>query len=136
MEGDKYQAKITSNGLMAGTKKVIQYQGDSDFNTGEGISRTQFKDRFTYSVHTNEGANFDLPVLLIAPFGEGLQLLYDAWRNKTVAYMYFEAPDIGSLRVHGQFKVAMTGIPTAIDGLVVAPFSFSQVGKIVYEIVT
>lgn len=136
MEGDKYQVKITHNGLMAGTKKVIQYQGDSDFNTGEGLSRTQFKGRFSYSVHTNEGASLTLPVLLIAPFGEGLQLLYDAWQNKTVAYLYYEAPDIGSLRVHGQFKVVMDSIPTGVDGLVISTFTCSQVGKLTYEALT
>lgn len=136
MEGDKYQVKITANGLAGGVKKLILYQGDTEFATGEGMSRTQFKDRFSYSVHTNEGASFPLPVLMVAPFGEGLQLLYDAWRNKTVAYMYFEASDVGSLRVHGQFKIVMDSIPAPVDGLVMATFTCSQVGRLTYDVVT
>lgn len=135
MQGNKYQLKVTANGLSGGTKKTVAYQSDMSMETGDGVSRTNYKAGYAFTAKTASGWQITLPILLEAPVGEGLQLLLDAKNNGTRVYAYIESDEPGSLYWHGKFKVAMPNVPMNVDGNVDAQFVLSQDGTITEAVV-
>jgi len=135
MQGRDYQLKLTANGLSGGTKKTVAYQGDLNLETGDGVTRTNYKAGYAYTAKTSSGYQITLPVLLEAPADEGLQLLLDAVDSGDRVYAYIESDTVGSQYWHGKFKVAMTTVPMGVDGNVDAVFTLSQDGTITRAVV-
>lgn len=135
MQGKDYQLKLTSNGLMGGSKQTVAYQGDMSIETGDGVSRTNYKAGFAFTAKTSGGWQITVTVLLEAPVEDGLQLLLDAKNNGTKVYAYVEADTVGSIYWHGKFKVAMPTVPLSVDGNVDATFILSQDGEITEAVV-
>lgn len=135
MQGKDYQLKVTTNGLSGGTKRTVAYQADTTIDTGDGVSRTNYKGNFAFTAKTSSGWQITVPVLLEAPVAEGLQILLDAKNNGTRVYAYIESDTPGSLYWHGKFKVAMPTVPLPVDGNVDATFILSQDGTITEAVV-
>lgn len=124
--GKEYLVWLTTNGLVGGTQVAVDYQGDLKPKTGKGNKRTVFKQGQAWTAQSDDGFEFDLPILLAEPAGTALALMLDAHDNATEVYCFVQTSKTGGQRWSGKMKCTMTDGDMSVSNAALATFNFSQ----------